>query len=114
MNRLRQGSTAQEAFSNLVIKGSNSRFNDSNDMYTCMAVTTLVGQSPTSHGKAGGWVTSLYPDLGPPYFTEQTGPDQTGPDPDPNPRNGPEWRGTHVRSSRPPEFALKAIMHIQY
>ena len=34
-NRLRQGSTAQEAFSNWVIKGSNSRFNDSNDMGPC-------------------------------------------------------------------------------
>ena len=34
-NRLRQGSVAQEAFSNWVIKGSNSRFNDSNDMGPC-------------------------------------------------------------------------------
>jgi len=29
------------------------------------------------------------------------GTDRTGPDPDPNPQNGPEWRGTHVRRSRP-------------
>jgi len=44
----------------------------------------------------------------------RNGPDWTGPDPDPNPRNRLEWRGTYEQSSRPPEFALTAIMHIQY
>jgi len=37
------------------------------------------------------------------------GTDRTRLDPDPNPRNRPEWRGTHVWSSRPPEIALTAI-----
>ena len=39
----------------------------------------------------------------------RNGPDRTGPDLDPNPRNGPEWRGTHARNSRPPEIALPAL-----
>ena len=69
---------------------------------------SILGTHPSAF--TGIWYVSLKL-MGLPI--SWNGPDRTRPDPDPNPRNGPKWRGSHERSSRPPEFALTAIIHIQ-